>query len=166
MFARISASLVLSLALVSTAEAGTDTDSLAVTATVAASCTITGGTLAFGTYDTVSGAAVNGTADLSVACTKDAVATITLGQGSNADTGSTDAEPARRMSDGGTDFLAYSLFSDSGRSTVWGNTELTGKSYTAATSDPETQTVFATIEGSQDVPAAAYSDTVVATVTF
>lgn len=38
-----------------------------------------------------------------------ASATITLGQGSNADTGSTDAAPIRRMKANTSDFLSYSL---------------------------------------------------------
>lgn len=170
MFARRTLSTLLVLAAVArlagSAAAGTATDNLGVTATVSNSCTITGGTLAFGTYDTISGAEVSGSGSISVACTKGASATITLGQGQNADTGSTDASPLRRMSDGGSNFLKYSLFTDSGHTTVWGNTAGTGKSYTATSSTAAAQTVFGSISSSQDVPAGSYSDSVVATVTF
>jgi spore coat protein U-like protein len=162
---RIASALFTLAAMSSIAAAGTATDNLTVTATVADSCTITGGTLAFGTYDTVSGAAIDASGEISVACTKDATAAITLDQGSNASGTSTDADPDRRMLSG-TEVLSYTLFTDSGRTTEWGNTAGTSKSYTAATSDSVAQTVFGRITADQDVPAGSYTDTVVATVTF
>jgi spore coat protein U-like protein len=162
---QISSVLCTLAALTATAAAGTASDNLAVTATVANSCVITGGTLAFGTYDTVTGSAVDAQGDISVACTKDAEATITLGQGSNPDVASTDADPERQMISG-ANLLAYTLFSDSGRTTEWGNTAGTGKPYTAASADSVNQTVFGQIATAQDVPAGSYTDTVLATITF
>ena len=147
------------------AMAGTATSNMSVSATVSDSCTISAGALAFGAYDTVAGSAVDGTATLSVACTQGASSTITLGQGANADSGSTDAAPLRRLANG-TDTLSYALFQDSGRSTVWGNTGGTGAGYTASSAAPTDVTVYGRIAASQSVPAASYSDTVVATITF
>ena len=138
---------------------------MTVTATVSATCTITAGNLAFGAYDTVSGTAVDGAATVTVACTKGGSATITLDQGANSGSGSTDASPNRRMKTG-SNFLSYGLFSDSTRSTVWGNTTGTGVGYTAASSAATGITVYGRIIASQDVPAGSYSDTVVATITF
>ncbi len=148
------------------ADAGTATSNLNVTATVSSTCSITAGTLAFGAYNPVTGTQVDGTATLSVSCTKGATATVTLGQGANAGTGSTDAVPVRRMKDAGTDFLGYSLFSDTGRSTTWGNTAGTGESYTSTSSAASPLTVYGRITAAQDIPAGSYSDTVVATITF
>lgn len=156
----------LTAAALPAATAGTDTDDLEITASVENTCVITGGTLAFGTYDTIAGVAVDGSATISVECTAGATATITLGQGAHADTGSTDADPARRLNDGGTNFLAYELFLDAGRTSEWGNTEGTGKSYEAVSAEAVSQNVYGRLLANQDVPAGSYTDTVVATVTF
>jgi spore coat protein U-like protein len=140
----------------------TATAVLAVTATVVPSCIITTLPLAFGPY---SGAAVNASGSVVVTCTTGAGGTVTLGQGGNPGSGSTDAAPVRRMSDG-TNFLSYALYSDTGRSTVWGNTVSTGKAVTG-TGLAETHTVYGTIPASQlGVPTGAYADTVLATITF
>ena len=147
------------------ADAGTATSTLSVSATVQSTCSITSGSLTFGTYDTLSGSQVDGTATISVACTKGAATTITLGQGQNADTGSTDASPIRRMASGAT-MLAYSLYTDANRLTVWGNTVATGRAYVSASSATAQLTVYGRIAANQDVPAGSFSDTIVATISF
>lgn len=147
------------------ADAGTATSNMNVTATVASTCSITAGSLAFGAYDTLGGAQVDGTATVTVACTKGAITTITLGQGQNAGGGSTDAAPVRRMVSG-LNFLSYALYSDSTRLLTWGNTALTGKAYVAASSASTALTVYGRIAASQDVPAGSFSDVIVATISF
>lgn len=149
----------------STAFAGTDTSDMTVSATVSNSCTISAGSMDFGAYDAVDASAVDGSATVSVACTSGSTNTITLGQGANADTGSTDAAPLRQMANGG-EMLAYTLFQDASRTIPWGNTAGTGADYTAASSASSDVTVYGTITAGQDVPAGSYSDTVVATITF
>jgi spore coat protein U-like protein len=69
------------------------------------------------------------------------------------------------MSDGGTSFLTYGLYSDAGRATVWGNSATTDVEHTG-TGTLTAITVYGRIPSGQNVPAASYSDTVVATVTF
>lgn len=151
-----------------TAVAGTATSNLAVSATVAANCTIDASAgLAFGTYDPIvtnASTALTGSGTISTTCTNGASATITLGQGANADTSSTDTAPLRRMTDG-TDFLSYQLYTDSGDSTVWGNTSATGAAVTGTGAAIST-TVYGSVAAGQNVPAGSYTDTVVATVTF
>jgi spore coat protein U-like protein len=140
---------------------------LSATSTVVNNCTISTSALASGNYDPVSAnasTALDGTGTVTVTCTKDATTKITLGQGSNANTGSTDAAPLRRMTDG-TNFLSYSLYSDSGRTTVWGNTPATGVDHTG-TGTATNITVYGRVSAGQNVPAGSYSDTVLATVTF
>jgi len=109
---------------------GTGTINLSVSATVSANCTISTSALAFGSYDPVSAKrfppALDGTGGVTVTCTNGAAATITLGQGTNASIGSNDAAPLRRLRDSGTNYISYSLYQDSGRSAVWGNTAGTG----------------------------------------
>ena len=148
------------------AEAGVATSNMNVTATVASSCSITAGAMAFGTYDPVAGSQIDGSATLSVACSKGAITTVTLGQGGNAAGGSTDLAPQRRMKDSGSNTLAYALYSDSGRSVTWGNTALVGVSYVSTSAAASNLTVYGRIHSAQDVPAGAYSDVVVATISF
>jgi spore coat protein U-like protein len=145
--------------------AGTATDSLAVSATVAANCMFKGssGVLNFGAYDPINTNAtaaldVNGTFE--VRCTKGTVADVGMGNGSNFSGGS------RRMA-GGSYFLPYSLYQNAGRTTVWGDTVDTDTyEYTAVNGGFTPVTVYGRIPGGQDVGAASYSDTVTMTVTF
>jgi spore coat protein U-like protein len=163
------AALVVMSAAASSAYAGTATSNLAVSATVSNNCTIsTGSGVAFGTYDPVvtnasagSDLAVTGTIDTT--CTNGSSVTVTLGQGSHADTGSTDAAPVRRMLAGTTDYLSYQLYTDSAHTTVWNNT--TGATVTGTGASVAT-TVYGLVTKGQNVPTGSYADTVVATVTF
>ena len=100
------------------AKAATATANLAVSATVTNNCTISTTPLAFGAYDPVvanASANLGGTGGVVVACTKGASADIGLGLGANV-SGTT-----RRMVSGGTNYLNYELYKDSGYAAVWGN---------------------------------------------
>jgi spore coat protein U-like protein len=161
---------VLGLGATSAILAGTHTADLPVTASVSANCAISTSAVAFGAYDP---AVANAAADLdqqgsvTVTCTTGANTTITLGEGDNADTGSSATVPLRRMSDGaGTPhYLSYFLYQDSGRTTVWGDTVGTGVAQTG-TGTAVAVDVFGRVTAGQNVPTGDYSDTVVATVTF
>jgi spore coat protein U-like protein len=148
----------------SAASAATATANLNVSANVAVNCTVTAGTLAFGSYDPVvthSSANLDASGTFTVACTRGASGvTIDLGQGMHYASG-------RRMDASGT-YLAFELYSDSGRSSVWGSTSGGAAVAVSAPSskDPVTYTVYGRVPGGQDVPAGSYSDTVVATVNF
>lgn len=110
------------LLMATPADAATDTANMAVSATVTANCTISSGGLAFGSYDPVETNAstpLDQTGTVTVTCTSGCAGDITLSQGANADTGSTNDAPLRRMTDG-THFLSYGLFQNAGRTTVWG----------------------------------------------
>jgi spore coat protein U-like protein len=139
-----------------------------VTASVTANCTITTAPVAFGAYDPVSAnatSALNGAGTVSVTCTNGATTAVTLGQGSNAAGGSTAAAPARRLNDGGANYLTYSLYSNTGRTTIWGDTVGTSVAHTG-TGTLTALTVYGAVDAGQNVPAGSYSDTVVATITF
>ena len=145
--------------------AANETASLTVSATVTNNCTISTTALAFSQYDPVianASADLDGTGRVTVACTKGATPNIGLGTGSSA-SGSN-----RRLSDGsGVNYLAYDLFQDSGRSVAWTNSGSGMMTPVAATSKAARDfTVYGRIAGNQDVPAGAYTDSVVATVNF
>jgi spore coat protein U-like protein len=164
----VAGATALVLGGISGAQAGSQTDNLTVQATVDANCTITTTAVDFGSYDPV---VANKTTDLtaqgkvSVLCTTGAAATVTLGQGSNADTGSTDAAPVRRLKHGTADFLSYALFSDAGLTTAWGNTAGTGVGHTGDGASHDL-TVYGNLLAGQNVPVGTYTDTVVATISF
>lgn len=147
--------------------AATQTANLNVSATVAANCTITTAAVAFGTYDPVvtnASTALDATGTVTTTCTSGASVTVLLGQGANADTGSTDAAPVRRMLSG-TDYLSYQLYSDSGRTVVWGNDATSDVDVTGTGAAVDT-TVYGSVTAGQNVPSGSYTDTVVATVSF
>jgi spore coat protein U-like protein len=165
----LGASLTLggALFLAGPADAATATDNIAVGATVTANCTIAASPLAFGAYDPVvtnASAPLTGATSVAVTCTNGAPVTVTLGQGLHDATG-TAAAPVRRMLSGTTDFLAYNLFTDVGRGTVWGNTLVTGVDSTGS-GVSQTVDIFGTVAPGQNVVTGTYADTVVATVTF
>ena len=164
----VAAALALGGGLVaSNGYADTAAGSLSVTASITNGCTVSATTaLAFGAYVSGPGnAAKDGTGTVSTTCTTGASNTVTLGQGANAAVGSTDAAPLRQMADVGANRLAYSLFQDAGRTSVWGNTAGTGVGGTGTGAEVQL-TVFGRIPAGQNKPAGSYADTVVATVTF
>ena len=144
--------------------AATATEDLAVGANVKVNCTISTAAINFVDYDPVvahASANLEGTGTVSIACTKGATADIGLNLGSNA-SGST-----RRMKDSGSNYLSYELYSDSGRTTVWGNASGSWLATGAAPSkNVRNFTVYGRVPSNQDVPAGDYDDTVVATVNF
>ncbi len=153
----------LVLGMAAPAMAQTATSNLSVSATVAKNCSITTTAVAFGSYDPIVANAVSpldGTGTVVVTCTKGAGTRIDLGLGSNA-SGTT-----RRMS-GGTDFLTYELYQNTTRTTVWGAGAVAGQTIAVAPSKAaRTFTVYGRVAGGQDVSAASYNDTVVATINF
>lgn len=157
--------IALALLAAEPALADAPTASFQVSATVMSTCTIAVDSLGFGAYDPLAGGQVDGSATVSVACTKGAAAAITLSQGANATQGSTDAQPLRRMSSGDA-YLSYGLYTDPGRTTAWGNTPSTGKAYVASSSAPNQLTVYGRIAAHQDVAAGTFNDVIVATIAF
>jgi spore coat protein U-like protein len=141
--------------------AASATANVTVSATVANNCTISGGALAFGSYDPLVAGATDGAGTFTVACTKGASGvTIDLGTGQNYAAG-------RKMTSGSAT-LDYQLYSDSSRTTVWGSAA--GGSTLAVSAPtskaPVSYTVYGRITGGQDVAAGNYSDSIVATVNF
>jgi spore coat protein U-like protein len=155
----------LGLVQSNSAHAGSASASMGVSASVSDNCTISAAPLAFGAYDPASGSALDGSAQLTVQCTLDAAANITLGQGDNADAGSTDAAPLRRLADGSGNFMSYALDQDAAHTTLWGNTSGTGVGHTGTGASAQIS-VYGRIAGSQNIPAGAYSDSVLATINF
>lgn len=154
----------LAMAAGSASAASPATTTLNVTANVASNCLVTAAPLAFTDYD--ASGTVDGSANLSVRCSKDTPYTIKLGGGAN-------GTIAQRLLVSGSNQLEYNLFTSAARTTIWGETVGTdtvpglgkGLSSTKAT----THTVYGTIANSaanQDAPTGLYTDTVAVTVEY
>ena len=97
------------------AYAATDSDTMAVTATVVASCNVDASDLPFGNYDPVAVSPLDVATSIEITCTNGTAYIVALDEGLGA--GATIAN--RRMSNGG-DTLVYSLYRNAGRTNVWG----------------------------------------------
>ena len=137
---------------------------LAVSATVTATCLLTSGALNFTGYTGI--ADVQGTGSITATCTNGAAAKIMMGQGANPASGSTDDVPLRQMQIASTGkFLSYFLYSAGPNNTVWGNTAATAK-IVNATGLAQVVDVYGTIPSGQNPFAGAYTDLVNVTFTF
>jgi spore coat protein U-like protein len=147
--------------------AGSASDNLAVSASIASNCTIDASAgLAFGAYDPIvanKSSDLTGDGSISVICTNGSAVTIELDGGQNED-GAAPAAPARRMADG-ANFLSYTLYSDAGLSTLWATGAAVDVDDTG-TGVASSHTVYGSVAQDQNVPVGSYSDTVSATVTF
>ena len=70
------------------------------------------------------------------------------------------------MAGSSSGYLLYSLYSVGEEDTVWGNTSGTGLAFTASSGVNPQQTVYGTVNPSQNVVAGTYSDTVTVTITY
>lgn len=159
--------LALGLVVLAAPATAATTADVAISATVVSSCSITALPVAFGDYDALSATADDATGSVAVSCSVGSNPVIWLGQGLNADTGSSAVAPIRRMVNGGTNYLGYQLFQDSSRTTVWGADNSSAPAAAEAVDlDPVTSTIYGRIPINQLSTVGAYSDTVVATVNF
>lgn len=147
------------LAYLPAAQAATATTTFSVTAHVPTSCSISTAPaeLAFGDY---ADAQIDETTIFGVTCTSGGTYTVGLNDGLNY------SAPNRRMRIGATaNYLNYELYSDSGRTTRWGNA---AGSWVEATGDgnEDSYTVYGRLPGSQGLIAGDYTDTITITVTY
>lgn len=147
-----------------TSLAATTTTTFGVSATVVDSCSVSASALGFGNVDPVSLAstAVDTTTTVDVTCANGTTYDIGLDAGT-----ATGATVTTRQMTSGANTLNYALYSDSGRTTNWGETVSTDT--VAGTGDGTAQalTVYARIPSGQGVvPTGAYSDTITVTVTY
>jgi spore coat protein U-like protein len=145
---------------------------LAGTASAATVCRIGATGLAFGNYDTLAAAPDDSQANVLVSCTRNGgppavtvMMALTEGQyGSSINT--------RRMANASMpgEFLAYGLYTDAGRSTVWGfSSGVNTMSQSLSIPNKDTRSItfiiYGRIPALQDAAVGSYSDLVQVTVT-
>lgn len=149
------ASMLMVLAMVGGAwAAGSKTDAIDVSATVATNCTISGGEIAFGTVDAVTDAGGKSATVIAptIKCTKGASVAVTDDDGLYES-----GLNAPRMKNAGTDYLAY---------TVSYNASLTGQGMNTDIGNSLNLTASLAAGALDDVPAGSYSDTLTITITY
>ncbi len=124
-------------------------------------CTVTTGGVAFGAYNVFTPSALESSGTVTYQCTVGVLIQIQL------QTGSAGTFSPRTLRSG-AESLAYNLYLDAARTTVWGNGAAGTSTYSGlvATVLPVPVPIYAGIPARQDVPAGTYSDSVVATVVF
>src|SRR5450631_2781017 len=143
------------LQFVSGSLASTTTSTFTTQVAIIASCTInSASTLNFGSQGVLT-ASVDQTSTLQVQCTNTTPYNVGLDVGTG-----TGATVAVRKMTSGANAVNYSLYSDSGRATVWGNT--VGTDTVAATGSGASQsyTVYGRVTAQTTPTPGTYSDTV------
>jgi spore coat protein U-like protein len=126
---------------------------------VVAGCGISATSMVFPNY---SGLAVQSTSTLTVTCTGTTPYNVGLNQGTA--TGATVTN--RSMTGPASVLLGYKLFSNSGRTTNWGNTVGTSTVAGTGTGVAQALTVYGQILAGLSVQPGSYADTITATITY
>ena len=143
------------------AYAATSTTTMAVQVTITATCTInSASTLNFGTQGVLA-TNVDQTSTIQLTCTN----TTPYNIGLNAGTGS-GATVATRKLTSGANTVNYTLYSNSGRTTVWGNTVSTDTVAGTGNGAAQSYTVYGRIPAQTTPAPGAYTDTITVTVTY
>ncbi len=158
----------LSLALTGSAltgavSAGTAFTTLPVTATVVDSCTVSATSLTFGSYSGLSGLVTDAAATISPTCTNGTVYSIALDAGLGSGASST----SRFLTGPSATLLAYNIYDDVSRSSVWmDGTGTTTMSSAIGNGAAQPVSVYARIPASQNTLVGSYADTVTVTLTY
>jgi spore coat protein U-like protein len=141
--------------------ASTSQYSFTVTATVSSSCNVGATSLNFG-----STGILNSNVDATNTVTATCTSTTPYNIGLNAGTGSGATVTARKMTSGAGATINYSLYSNSGRTTNWGNTVGTDTVSGTGSGLGQNYTVYGRVPAQTTPAPTTYSDTIVATVTY
>lgn len=125
-------------------------------APASAACSVSSPGVAFGNYNALSSAALDGAGDITVNCDLLTSFTVKLSAGG----GTID----QRVMSAGTSQLNYNLYTDSARTTVWGD-GITGSTISTA-GLIVLLTAYGRIPARQNVVAGSYSDSLVITVSY
>ncbi len=145
------------------AMAATSTTSFGVSATVEDSCSVSASALGFGSIDPIANVDTDATTTIDVTCSNTTSYDVGLDAGETTDATVT----ARQMTDTSSNTLDYSLYSDSGRTTNWGNTVGTDTVAGTGNGTAQTLTVYGRVpSGQQTATVGSYTDTITVTVTY
>jgi spore coat protein U-like protein len=154
--------------LLSTAElalATTTTSTFSVSIQLVATCTInSAAALNFGSSVGILSANIDQTSLINITCTSGTPFNIGLDAGT-----ATGATVTTRKMTNGSNTISYALYSDSGRTTNWGNTvgtDTVSVSSGASNGTATNYTVYGRVPAQTTPPAGTYTDTITVTVTY
>jgi spore coat protein U domain-containing protein, fimbrial subunit CupE1/2/3/6 len=150
------------LPLANQCNAATATTTFQVQMTVTSSCVINSApTLDFGSTGVLTGN-VDQSSTLQVQCTN----TTPYNIGLDAGAGSGASIATRKMTSGGSATINYSLYTNSGRTTVWG--DVIGTNTVSGTGNGATQSypIYGRVPAQTTPAPGAYTDTITVTVTY
>jgi spore coat protein U-like protein len=157
----LAALAVCLFSFVATSQATTTTSTFTVQITITASCTInSASTLNFGSQGVLT-ANVDQTSTIQVQCTNTTPYNIGLNAGT-----ATGATVTTRKMTSGSNTVSYALYSDSGRTTNWGNTVGTDTVAATGTGASQSFTVYGRVPAQTTPAPATYTDTITVTVTY
>lgn len=107
---------------------------------------------------------VDTTSTVKVTCTTGAPYNIGLDAGANPSTASD--VTTRRMTDGSSHYVNYSMYTTAGHNSVWGNTVSTNTVGSTGTGSEQSFTVHGRVPAQTTPQAGDYADTVTVTVTY
>lgn len=137
-----------------------DSGASSFTATVNNSCTVSATNVDFGSAGILS-ANIDASGTVTVQCTN----TTPYNVGLNAGTGSGATVTTRKMTSG-ANTISYSLYQNSSRTTVWGNTVGTNTVSGTGSGLGQALTVYGRVPPQTTPAPGTYTDTIVATVTY
>ena len=137
--------------------------------TVTATCAFNSITApAFGAYANLNATDINANGTLAATCTNGLPYSVGIGAGSNYNAAGGMGGGYRNLKNG-TSYLGYAVFQDAGYATPWGdgvNGSLGALKTALGSGGPDAYTFYAKIPAHQAAIAGAYSDSMVATVTY
>lgn len=134
---------------------------------VLCTCDVTATPLSFGTIDPLAAGAVDANATVTITC---GPVGLFVGYDVRLSTGSSGAFGSRSMT-GGANTLAYNLYTDAARTTIWGDgggvTDVVSSGFTIALgSTSRSHTIYGRIPSLATAQPGAYADTITATIVW
>jgi spore coat protein U-like protein len=123
----------------------------------AVQCAVATTSVAFGSYDPFANTATDGTGTVTVSCDVAATYTVAINAGTSGS--------FNRSLASGNHLLAYNLFVDATRTSVWGD-GTAGTSRLSSSGTGAVHTVYARIPALQNVTAGSYADALTVTLEF
>jgi spore coat protein U-like protein len=134
--------------------------------TVSAVCTVSTAPVDFGSYNVLLTAATDTESSITVSCNETPPATVTISIGPSPNSGGFD--PRQMKLSGGNEFINYNLYTDSGRTQIWGDGS--GSTFTMTEMvfkrAPWIATVYGRIPPEQNVSIGSYSETLTVTIVW
>jgi spore coat protein U-like protein len=141
---------------------------LLLTSAADAACSVTATGLNFGTYDVFDTAALTTTGTVTITCDETPSINVTISIGPSTQSGLFNPRQMQRLT--GTDRLNYNLYTDPGRTLIWGD----GSGATAVivtkkvppNNKPRYETIYAAIPPGQNGSVGLYGDTLTITIVW